>query len=436
MSNTVIKSVRARRVWDSRGRPTLEVEMALRYGATGRAIAPAGASLGSGEAVDLRDGGGAFGGYGVDKAVAAVNGAIAERLKGLDATDQKAVDEALIALDGTADKSRFGGNALIATSMATAHAAAAALKLPLWRYLRGNGDGLLPALLPLPEVQIFGGGMHASGRVDVQDFMVVPVGADSFAQALAWSAEVYRAAAGLMTEQGRLAGVADEGGLWPAFDKNEDAIATLVKAIEKAGLRPGEDVAVSLDIAASSFGAKDRYRLARDGVELTSDALSGMLVDWVERYPIVAVEDPMAEGDKEGMIRFTWAVGKRIQVIGDDFLVTSARRIRAAARDKACNAALIKPNQAGTLTETQAALAAARKARFGAILSARSGESEDVSVVHLAIGWGVPQLKVGSITRGERTAKWNEGLRIADALGGKKGGDGPLPPRSTFPWKK
>lgn len=438
MSNTAIKSVRARRVWDSRGRPTLEVEMALRYGATGRAIAPAGASLGSGEAVDLRDGGGAFGGYGVDNAVAAVNGAIAERLKGLDAADQKAVDEALIALDGTADKSRFGGNALIATSMAAAHAAAAALKLPLWRYLRG--DNLLPAFLPLPEVQIFGGGVHAGGRVDVQDFMVVAIGASSYAQALAWTAEVYRAAAGLMADQGRLAGVADEGGLWPAFDKNEDAIETLVRAIEKAGLRPGVDMGVSLDVAASSFGSKGKYRLARDGVTLTSDELSGMLVDWVERYPIVAVEDPMAEGDKEGMIRFTWAVGKRLQVVGDDFLVTSARRIRAAARAKACNAALIKPNQAGTLTETRAALEAAKKARFGVIMSARSGESEDVSVVHLAVGWGVAQLKVGSITRGERTAKWNEGLRIAEALAGrgasKGGGDGPLPPRSAFPWNK
>jgi enolase len=435
MSNTVIKSIRARRVWDSRGRPTIEVEIALRYGAIGRAIAPAGASLGSGEAVDRRDGGTAFGGYGVDNAVAAVNGAIAERLKGLDAADQQVVDKALIDLDGTSDKSRLGGNTLIATSMAAAHAAAAAMKLPLWKYLRG--DDLEPVYLPLPEVQIFGGGVHADGRVDVQDFMVVAVGASSYAQALAWTAEVYRAAAGLMADEGRLAGVADEGGLWPAFDRNEDAIETLLRAVEKAGFRPGEDMAISLDVAASSFGSKNRYRLARDGVELSSDELSGLLVDWVERYPIVAVEDPMAEGDKEGMIRFTWAVGKRVQVIGDDFLVTSAKRIRAAARDKACNAALIKPNQVGTLTEAKAALEAARKARFGAILSARSGESEDVSVVHLAVGWGAQQLKVGSIVRGERTAKWNEGLRIADALAGPKGaGDGPLPPRSAFPWKK
>ena len=438
MSNTIIKSVRGRRVWDSRGRPTLEVEVGLRYGAVGRAIAPAGASVGTGEAVDLRDGGRAFGGFGVGRALAALNGEIATALKGRDATDQAGVDKLLIRLDGTADKSRLGGNALIAASMAVAQAAAAALKLPLWRYLRGDADGLLPPVMPLPEVQIFGGGAHAGGRVDVQDFMVVAVGAESFAQALDWSADVYRAAQGLMAAKGLIAGVADEGGLWPLFDKNEDALDMLVRAIEKAGLRPGEDVAISLDIAASTFGGKGRYGLKRDGVELSGDELSGLLVDWVERYPVVAVEDPMAEGDKEGMIRFTWAVGKRAQVIGDDFLVTNARRIRAAARAKACNAALIKPNQAGTLTETKAALDAARKAKFGAIVSARSGESEDTAVVHLAVGWGALQLKVGSITRGERTAKWNEGLRIAEAIAGAKGSDagGPLPPRSAFVWAR
>jgi enolase len=434
MSNTAIKTLRGRRVWDSRGRPTVEVEVGLRYGATGRAIAPAGASIGTGEAVDLRDGGDAFGGFGVGRALGAVNGDIADALKGRDATDQPAIDRLLIDLDGTADKSRLGGNALIATSIAVARAAAAALKLPLWRYLRGDEDGLLPPVLPLPEVQIFGGGLHAGRRVDVQDFMVIAVGAESFSQALDWSADVYRAAAGLMAAKGLNAGVADEGGLWPQFDRNEDALEMLVRAIEKAGLRPGEDVAISLDVAASSFGVKGKYKLARDGAEMTSDELSGMLVDWVERYPVVAVEDPMAEGDKEGMVRFTWAVGKRAQVVGDDFLVTSAKRIRAAARDKACNAALIKPNQAGTLTETKAALTAARKARFGAIVSARSGESEDAAIVHLAVGWGALQLKVGSITRGERTAKWNEGLRIADAIAGR--GGGPLPPRSAFVWAR
>ena len=415
----------------------MEVEITLRYGVQGRAIAPAGASVGTGEAVEQRDGGNPFGGYGVSGAVDAVNGEIAKALKGKDAADQETVDKLLIDLDGTADKSRLGGNALIATSMAAAQAAAAAHRQPLWQYF-GETDGGkkagAPSFLPLPEVQIFGGGVHAGGRLDIQDFMVIPIGAESFAQALEWCADIYRAAGVLMADAGTLRGVADKGGLWPVFEKNENALETLVRAIEKAGLEPGREAAISLDVAASEFGFKGKYNLARDAKTLDSDGLSGLLVDWIERYPIVAVEDPLAEGDKEGIVRFTWAVGKKVQVIGDDFLVTSAGRIRAAAKAKACNAVLIKPNQAGTLTETKAALTAARKAGFGAIASARSGESEDTAIVHLAVGWGIKQLKVGSITRGERTAKWNEGLRIADALGGAGKNGGPLPPAKSFPW--
>ncbi|MBC8338276.1 MAG: phosphopyruvate hydratase [Alphaproteobacteria bacterium] len=441
-NNCKIKSIRARQVWDSRGRPTVEAEVLLNYNARGRAIAPAGASTGTGEAVDRRDGGEAFGGFGVKKALAAINEDIAPALKGLNAANQDAIDKALIELDGTADKSRLGGNAMIATSLAVAHAAAAAYKMALWQYLHEQENSGQAPFLPLPEIQIFGGGAHAGGRVDVQDYMVTATGAETYAQALEWTADVYRAASRLMAEEGRLHGVADEGGLWPDFDDNEQALDMLVRAIEAAGLKPGQDMAISLDIAASQFGSKGRYRLARDDRTLNSDELSGMLVDWVERYPIVAIEDPMAEGDKEGMVRFTWAVGKRVQVIGDDFLVTSVGRIRAAARDKACNAVLIKPNQVGTLSETKAALEAARKAGFGAIVSARSGETEDVSIVHLAVGWGVEQLKVGSITRAERTAKWNEGLRIADQLkemgleGEGQQPGGALPPRSRFPWGK
>lgn len=443
MSKTRIKSTHARRVWDSRGRPTVEVEITLRYGAKGRAIAPSGASIGTGEAVELRDGGDAFGGFGVEAAVAAVNGEIAPAVRGRDVTDQEALDKLLIGLDGTADKSRLGANALIATSLAAAQAAACSQRLALWQYLRqAEGETGTP-VMPLPEIQIFGGGAHAGRRVDIQDFMVIAIGADSYAQALDWTAGVYRAAARLMEDGGLLQGVADEGGLWPAFDNNEDALDMLTRAIEAAGFAPGRDMAISLDIAASGFGSKGKYKLARDAKLLDSDGLSGLLVDWIERYPIVAVEDPLAEGDKEGMVRFTWAVGKRVQVIGDDFLVTRAERIRKAARDGACNAALIKPNQAGTLSETRAAMKAARKAGFGTIISARSGESEDTAIVHLAVGWGAGQLKVGSITRGERTAKWNEGLRIAETLGvpgggdnkeGPGGEDGPLPPASSFPW--
>ena len=426
MSGTRIVGVEALRVWDSRGRPTVEVTTRLEDGSAGSAIAPSGASTGSGEAVDKRDGGPAFGGYDVTRAVASVNGEIAPALAGMDATDQAAVDQRLIELDGTPNKARLGGNALIATSMAVAHAAAAAAGEPLWRHLR-NGA---PARLPLPEIQIFGGGAHAGRRVDIQDFMIIAVGAADYVEALDWTAEVYRAAGELMADAGKLRGVADEGGFWPAFDSNEEALGALLGAIERAGLSPGADVAISLDVAASEFGENGRYRLATDGRDVDSDGLIEILLDWLERYPIVAVEDPLGEDDAEGFARFTAAGGDAIEVVGDDLLVTNAARVEAAAAAKACNALLVKPNQAGTLTETRAAFEAARAAGFGAIVSARSGESEDVTVVHLAVGWGAAQIKVGSFARSERMAKWNQGLRIAHALGGS----GVLPPRDSFPW--
>ncbi|MFQ6017736.1 MAG: phosphopyruvate hydratase [Kiloniellaceae bacterium] len=426
MTGTEIAGLKGRRVWDSRGRPTVEVDVRLKAGGLGRSIAPAGASTGAGEAVDLRDGGAAFGGFDVTRALKAVSGDIAAALVGVDAADQAAVDRILIELDGTPNKSRLGANALIATSMAVAHAAAREAGLPLWRYLGGSGT----SVLPLPEVQIFGGGVHAARRVDVQDFMVIPLGAGDFVQAIDWSAEVYRAAGELMAESGRLQGVADEGGYWPAFDSNEQAIDTLVRAIERAGLTPGRDVAISLDVAASAFGRRGRYRLSRDGRDLDTDGLCELLVGWIARYPIVAVEDPFAEDDTAGFARFTREVGDRVEVVGDDIVVTSPARVGSAAQAGACNAILLKPNQAGTLTETRAALAAARRAGWGVIVSARSGESEDVTIVHLAVGWGAPQLKVGSFARSERMAKWNEALRIAEALGGR----GRLPPGSSFPW--
>ena len=423
-----IASVRGRRVWDSRGRPTVEAEVRLAGGALGRAIAPAGASTGSAEAVDLRDGGEAFGGFDVRGALAAVDGEIADLLRGRPASDQAGIDAALVALDGTPNRARLGGNALVATSMAVAHAAAAARGLPLWRHLAESDAELR---LPLPEVQIFGGGAHAGRRVDVQDFMVIAVGAGSYAQALDWTAEVYRAAGGLMAEAGLLQGVADEGGHWPAFDSNEQALDVLVRAIERAGRVPGEEVAISLDIAATDFGEGGRYRLARDGREVDGDALSEMLLAWLARYPIVAIEDPLGEDDGAALARFTAAAGPRVEVVADDFICTNAGRIAEAAAAGACNTALIKPNQAGTLSETHAALEAARTAGWEAIVSARSGESEDVTIVHLAVGWGVKQLKVGSFARSERMAKWNEGLRIAEALGQA---EGQLPLRDAFPW--
>jgi enolase len=424
---TRIERVHARRVWDSRGRPTVEVEVRLPAGLSGRAIAPAGASKGSGEALDKRDGGPRFGGDDVRQAVESVNGEISRTLHGKDCSDQTAVDRALIELDGTADKSRLGGNAIVAVSMAVAHAAAAARGLPLWGYLAGNRTDMR---LPLPEIQIFGGGAHAGRRVDVQDFMVIPVGAASFDEALDWTAEVYRAAGELMDEEGLLNGVADEGGWWPAFDTNEAGLDYLLRAVERAGYRPGEDVAFSLDVAASDFGRGGTYRLARDGRELESEGLSEMLLGWLKRYPIVAIEDPLAEDDAEGLARFTHAAGAGVEVVADDFICTDAARIETAAARGACNTALIKPNQAGTLSETSLALEAARRAGWHSIASARSGESEDVTIVHLSVGWGVKQLKVGAFSRSERMAKWNEGLRISEALASGAA----LPERRVFPW--
>ncbi len=426
--NTEIARVIGRRVWDSRGRPTLEAEIHLAGGAVGRAIAPAGASTGSAEAIDKRDGGTAFGGYDVTQAVAIVNTEIAGGLRGHDARDQAAADQALIELDGTPDKSRLGGNALIATSMAIAQAAAAAAGQPPWRYLGGDRDDYF---LPLPEIQIFGGGVHAGRRVDVQDFMVIAIGAENYTQALDWTAEIYLAAGKLMQEAGLLQGVADEGGYWPAFDSNEQALDYLVRAIEGAGLIPGEDAGISLDIAATDFSHDGNYRLARDDKEIDADSLSEMLLQWLQRYPIVAIEDPLGEHDDEAMAKFTAAAGDRVEIVADDFICTSADRIRHAARIGACNTALIKPNQAGTLTEARDALDAAHAAGWEAIVSARSGETEDTTIVHLAVGWGAKQLKVGSFARSERMAKWNEGLRIAEALDPVTGR---LPARRSFPW--
>ena len=428
MSKTRIAGVQGRRVWDSRGRPTVEVDVTLEGGAMGRAIAPAGASRGSAEAVDLRDGGDAFGGLDVRRAIAGIGAEISNVLVGLDSREQEVVDGALVSLDDTENKARLGGNATVAVSMATAHAAANVIGVPLWQYLGGNNAGPMP----LPEIQIFGGGAHAAQRVDVQDFMVIATGAEDFATALDWSAEIYRAAGQIMDEQGLLQGVADEGGYWPAFNTNEAALDNLMMAIERAGLVPGEQVSISLDIAASEFGAAGRYRLGLENRELDSDALCELLIGWIERYPIVSIEDPLGEDDETGLQKFTAAVGGRVQIIGDDYLVTNAKRVEDAAACGACNALLCKPNQAGTLSEAKAAADAATKAGFGVIVSARSGETEDATIVHLAVGWSAPQLKVGSFARSERMVKWNEGLRVLETLPG----GGRLPSRSLFPWNK
>lgn len=421
--DSAISSVTGRRIWDSRGRPTVEVEIALEDGSVGFGIAPAGASRGSREAVDRRDGGPALGGFGVDGALAGLKQEIGPALLGHDARDQAGADRLLIGLDGTPTKARLGGNAIVATSLAVLHAAAAQARLPLWAHLSGGAA----VSIPLPEIQIFGGGAHAGRRIDIQDLMIMAPGAASFDEALAMTAEVYLAAGRLMEERGLRCGVADEGGWWPVFDSNEAALEMLVRAIESAGYTPGQEIAISLDIAASEFGRGGRYRMGLDAREYDSDGLCELMVGWCERFPILSIEDPLAEDDRAGLMRFTRAVGAKVQVIGDDFLVTDAALVEAAARDGAVNAVLIKVNQAGTVTEAKAALDAGKAAGFGTIVSARSGETEDVTIAHLAVGWNAGQLKVGSFSRSDRMAKWNEVLRIEERRPGPFAGLTGLP---------
>ena len=414
---TIIADVKGRRVWDSRGRPTVEADIVLSDGTLGRAIAPAGASRGTFEAVDLRDGGSRFGGLDVTGAVAGIDGEIAPALIGMDVTDQMAIDRTLIDLDGTAAKARLGGNALVVVSLASIHAAAASAHMPLWAWLARGRAGDRGVRLPVPEVQIFGGGAHAARRVDIQDFMVMCPGAASFSQALAWTADIYRHAGCLMSDKGLLSGTADEGGWWPNFASNEEALDMLVMAIEAAGLTPGEEVFISLDVAANEFYRDGLYHLGLDNHSLDRDGMIDLLTRWVDRYPILSIEDPLVEDDGPGTGLFTRAVGDRVQVVGDDLLTTNPRRVGIAVAEQWCNAALIKVNQVGTVSEASEALQTANKAGWGTLVSARSGDTEDLSIVHLSIGWDAGQLKVGSFARSERMAKWNEVLRIEEVLG-------------------
>jgi len=391
------------------------VDVTLENGVVGRAIAPAGASRGTREAIDLRDGGGALRGKGVSRALASVNGPIAQAIIGMDVADQSGIDGVILGLDPSALKEKLGGNATVATSLAVLHAAAADAGKALWQHV-SDTTGFTPSL-PLPEIQIFGGGAHAGRRVDIQDFMIMVPGANSFDEVMEITNEVYFAAGDIMASKGKMAGVADEGGWWPNFDSNEEALETLVKAIEKAGEKPGDRVVISLDIAASEFCSEGRYRLALEDREMDSSAMIDMLGGWLDSYPIASIEDPLAESDVEGTREFTRRFGDRVQIIGDDYLVTNATLVEQAQKDGACNAVLIKVNQAGTITESFETFRKARAAGWGTIVSARSGETEDVSISHLATGLGGGQLKVGSFTRSERMVKWNECLRIQDTLG-------------------
>ncbi|MBN9362133.1 MULTISPECIES: phosphopyruvate hydratase [unclassified Devosia] len=410
---SAIRTILGRQVWDSRGRPTVEVEVTLESGATGRAIAPSGASTGSREALDRRDGGKRLGGYGVNAALTAVNGEIRSRLSGLDAIDQAGIDRAMIALDGTPQKTRLGGNAIVATSSAVAWAAAAEQRMPLWRHLRRLSD-LDPDAqhIPAPMIQIFGGGRHAGNRIDIQDYLILAVGARSFAEATEQIAEVYMAASRAMVQQGKLNGVADEGGVWPDFTANEEGLELLTRAIESAGLRPGADIGIALDVAATSFYADGAYRLALEGRNLSTLEMIELLQSWVAAYPIVSLEDPLAEDDDAGFAEITRRLGKSIQIVGDDYLTSSESRVALAAEQGCCNSVLLKSNQCGTLTELIDASTRARSVGWNTIQSGRSGESEDVTLSHLAVGLMSDQIKVGSMTRSERTAKWNEVIRI------------------------
>ena len=410
-----IKSVKGRRVWDSRGNPTVEVDVILDNGLIGSAIAPAGASRGIREAIDQRDGGSVLRGMGVKKALASVNDIIAPALSGLPVDNQAAVDAAILALDPSPLKEKLGGNATVAVSLAVLHAAAAAAKKPLWQHIADHYQRT-PSI-PLPEIQIFGGGAHAQRRVDIQDFMIMVPGASSFDEVMEITSEVYFAAGDIMAEKGRLSGVADEGGWWPIFDSNEEALETLVAAIERAGEKPGKNVAISLDIAASEFGKNGSYRLALEDREMDTSALIDLLGNWLDAYPIISIEDPVGEDDPEGMREFTRRFGERVQIIGDDYLVTNANLVKEAVEFGACNSVLVKVNQVGTVSEAVDTFFAAEKAGWQSVVSARSGETEDVSISHLSVGLGSGQLKVGSFTRSERMAKWNECLRIQETLG-------------------
>ncbi len=406
---TRIDAAVARSIYDSRGRPTIEVELHAGH-AVGRGVAPAGASKGAFEVHERRD----ADGLGVDDACAQFRREVAPALIGIDCRDQARIDRQLIELDGTEQRTRLGGNTLIATSMAALHTAAAVQREPLWQYLAQSNDPPMPR----PQIQIIGGGAHAHGRIDIQDIMALPLGADDWRTALDWCARVHRAAGEILAAAGQLRGVADEGGFWPDVDGNEAALDVMLRAIEHAGLQPFDDVAISLDLAASQFYRNRRYRLAADAHDFTPDEWVEQLTRWCRRYAVRLVEDPCAEDDPEHYAACRAALSPQATVVGDDLVVTNSDRIRAAAHAGLIDAALIKPNQAGTVSEARAALDACREANVMPIVSARSGETEDTSIMHLAIGWRAPMIKVGSITRGERTAKWNEGIRIAEQLSG------------------
>ena len=410
---SVIDRLHAREVFDSRGNPTVEAEVTLDSGASGRAVAPSGASTGAFEAVELRDGGDRLMGRGVLTAVGFANGELAAAVRGIDAVDQRAVDAALIRADGTDDKSRVGANAVCAVSLAVAHAAAAELDIPLWRHLGGAGAHVLP----VPLMNVLNGGAHADNNVDFQEFMVVPVGAASYREALEWGVETYHRLRGVLGERGLSAGIGDEGGFAPDLGSNREALDLLVEAIERTGLTPGDDMAVALDVASSELWADGRYRLASEGRTLTSEQMTEELVGLCDAYPIVSVEDGLAEDDWEGWAAATAALGGRVQLVGDDLFVTGTERLARGIGAGVANSILVKVNQVGTLTETLECIELARSHRYTAVVSHRSGETEDTTIADLAVAANCGQIKTGAPARSDRVAKYNRLLRIEEELG-------------------
>jgi len=410
-----IDDVKAREVLDSRGNPTVEVEVTLDSGARGRAIAPSGASTGRHEAVERRDGGSRFGGKGVQGPVSGVRTEVADRLRGLDALDQRTADTALIDLDGTDDKGRLGANALVATSLAVARAAADELDLPFYRYLGGANAYVLPT----PMCNVINGGAHAYNTIDIQEFMLVPVGAASFAEGLRWCTESYHVLNHLLQERRLATGVGDEGGFAPDLGTNEDGLRFLMEAIEAAGYTPGEQISLALDVAATELWRPESrdYNLAGEGRVLASDDMVTFLTHLVETYPLVSIEDPMAEDDWEGWAAITRTLGDRVQIVGDDLFVTNTERLQRGIAEKSANAILIKFNQIGTLTETLDTVSLASRSGLGVVVSHRSGESEDTAIADLAVAVNCGQIKAGAPARTDRVAKYNQLLRIEDELG-------------------
>jgi len=419
-----IDHVHARQILDSRGNPTVEVELSVRSGAWGRAAVPSGASTGEFEATELRDGGSDWGGKGVMRAVENVNGEIATAVRGQDASSQAALDRMLITLDGTPNKSRLGANAILAVSLAAAHAAAAEERLPLWRYLGGESAHVLP----VPMLNVINGGAHADNSIDFQEFMIVPVGGATFRDALRMADEVFQTLKKMLHDRGMSTAVGDEGGFAPNLSSNEEALGVLVEAIGAAGYAPGEQVAIALDPAVSELYKDGSYVLEHEGRSLSAVELSAYWADLVARYPIISLEDGMAEEDWDGWAHMTQELGSRLQLVGDDVFVTNTERLQRGINSGVANSILIKVNQIGTLTETLAAIRMARENGYTAVMSHRSGETEDVTIADLAVATGCGQIKTGAPSRTDRVAKYNQLLRIEEALGA----DARYPGRSAF----